>query len=254
MNFFYVLNAKKLKRALILIVACFFAAGIIYAERKNLSVFSQDEPSAVYSVQTDKKWIALTFDISWGEVQPEPILQILKDKGVAKATFFLSSPWTKSHPQIVDKIVKSGFEIGSHGHKHVNYSSLEDKEIKTQIQAAHAILSEVTGKSPKLIRLPNGDFNKRVLRVAQDLGYQVIQWDTDSTDWKAKSAQEIVEQVKSQAHPGDIVLMHASDSAKYNQEALPQIIDHLKSQGYEFVSVGELLEQASISTRQTEEK
>lgn len=253
MNFFYVFHARKLKRALIIIVACVFAAGIIYAERENLTVFAQNEPAAIYSVQTDKKVVALTFDISWGEVQPEPIVKILQDKGVKKSTFFLSSPWTKSHPQIVDKIKKAGFEIGSHGHKHVNYSSLDDADIKTQIQTAHAIISETAGISPNLIRLPNGDFDKRVLRIAGDLGYKVIQWDTDSLDWKAKSAQEIVSQVVDKAHSGDIILLHASDSAKYNQEALPQIIDQLKSQGYDFVSVSELLEQSSVSNKLVEE-
>lgn len=254
MNFFYVLNAKKLKRSLIIAVACFFAAGIVYAERENLTVFSQNEPAAVYSVQTDKKLIALTFDISWGEIQPEAVVKVLQEKGVTKSTFFLSSPWSKAHPQIVDKIVKAGFEIGSHGHKHANYTALDNTEIRTQIQTAHGILTEVTGKSPKLLRLPNGDFNKRVLQVANELGYKVIQWDTDSLDWKANSAQEIVQQVTSLAHPGDIVLMHASDSAKYNQEALPQIIDHLKDQGYEFVTVSELLEQTVISNRQVEDQ
>lgn len=252
MNVFFVVHATKVKRMAIILVSVLFAAGIIYAEKENLTVFAQNEPAAVYSVQTDKKLIALTFDISWGEVQTQPILQILQDKGVKKATFFLSSPWTKSHPQIVDKIVKGGFEIGSHGHKHVNYSGLEDNEIRSQIQQAHAILTEVTGKSPRLIRLPNGDFNKRVLQVANDLGYKVIQWDTDSLDWKSSSSQEIVDRVVTQAHPGDIVLMHASDSVKYNQEALPQIIDQLRGQGYEFVGVSELLEQASSSSKQVE--
>lgn len=252
MNVFFVVHATKVKRMAIILVSVLFAAGIIYAEKENLTVFAQNEPAAVYSVQTDKKLIALTFDISWGEVQTQPILQILQDKGVKKATFFLSSPWTKSHPQIVDKIVKGGFEIGSHGHKHVNYSGLEDNEIRSQIQQAHAILTEVTGKSPRLIRLPNGDFNKRVLQVANDLGYKVIQWDTDSLDWKSSSSQEIVDRVVTQAHPGDIVLMHASDSVKYNQEALPQIIDQLRGQSYEFVGVSELLEQASSSSKQVE--
>lgn len=254
MNVFYVVNAKKVKKALIIVVAIFFAAGIIYAERENLTVFSQNEPAAVYSVQTDKKQIALTFDISWGEVQPEPILKILQDKGVKKSTFFLSSPWSKGHPQIVDKIVKDGFEIGSHGHKHVNYSTLDEADIKAQIQTAHGILTEVTGKSPKLLRLPNGDFDKRVLRIAGDLGYTVIQWDTDSMDWKASSSKEIVDRVVDKAHAGDIVLMHASDSAKYNQEALPQIIDKLKAQGFEFVTVSELLDQSAITTKEAEEK
>lgn len=252
MNVFYVFHARKVKKVLIAAATCLFAAGIVYAEKENITVFSQNEPAAVYSVQTEKKAIALTFDISWGDVQPEPIIQLLQDKGITKSTFFLSSPWAKSHPQIVDKINKAGFEIGSHGHKHTNYSTLEEKEIRTQIQTAHNILTEVTGKSPQLIRLPNGDFDKKVLKTAHDLGYKVIQWDTDSLDWKAANAKEIVAQVTSKAHPGDIILMHASDSAKYNQEALPSIIDELRSQGYEFVSVSELLEQSSVSFHQAE--
>lgn len=246
-NFFYVVNGKRLKRLLIIVVACFFAAGIIYAERKNITVFSMNEPTAVYNVPTDKKVVALTFDISWGEIRTEPLLKVLEDKKVTKATFFLSSPWTKSHPDLVGKIVKSGYEIGSHGHKHTNYSGLSDEEIRSQIQKAHSILTEVTGKSPNLIRLPNGDFNKRVLRVADELGYKVVQWGTDSLDWKAANAQEIVDRVVSQAHAGDIILMHASDSVKYNQEALPKIIDQLRAQGYEFVTVSELMEQGSVT-------
>lgn len=254
MNFFYVVNGKRLKQMLIIAVACFFAAGIIYAEKENITVFSSQEPAAVYSVPTDKKVVALTFDISWGEIRAEPILKVLADKKVNKATFFLSSPWSKSHPDLVSQMVKSGFEIGSHGHKHTNYSGLSEEEIRSQIQTAHSIITEVTGKSPSLIRLPNGDFNKRVLRVADELGYKVIQWGTDSLDWKASGSQEIVDRVVSHAHAGDIILMHASDSAKYNHEALPQIIDQLRSQGYEFVTVSELMEQSSITSKPAEEQ
>src|SRR5690606_39430688 len=64
--------------------------------------------------------------------------------------------------------------------KHENYSSLEDEEIRKQIQTAHQTLLEATGKAPHLIRLPNGDFDQRVLRIANELNYTVIQWDTDS--------------------------------------------------------------------------
>ncbi len=90
MNFFYVMNGKKLKQALIICVAVLFAAGIIYSERGNVSVFSQNEPAAVYNVPTEKKLIALTFDISWGDKRTEPILKVLEDKGVKNASFFLS--------------------------------------------------------------------------------------------------------------------------------------------------------------------
>ncbi|MED4600322.1 polysaccharide deacetylase family sporulation protein PdaB [Paenibacillus validus] len=249
MNFFYVMNGKKLKQALIICVAVLFAAGIIYSERGNVSVFSQNEPAAVYNVPTEKKLIALTFDISWGDKRTEPILKVLEDKGVKNASFFLSSPWSESHPDIVKRIVKAGWEIGSHGHKHVNYSSLSDEEIRTQIKTAHTILSEVTEKNPNLIRLPNGDFDKRVLRIANELNYTVIQWDTDSLDWKNPGVENIVNRVVTKAHPGDIVLMHASDSCKETHEALPVIIDKLREKGYEFVTVSQLMKQTQVDNK-----
>ncbi len=242
-NYFYVLNGKKLKQVLIIVVAMLFAAGILYAEKDHVSVFAPTGPSAIYSVQTEKKVVALTFDISWGEKRAEPILNILKEKGVANATFFLSSPWSKTHPEIVDKIVKDGFEIGSHGHKHLNYSTLSDDDIRKQISTAHQMLTDQTGKAPTLIRMPNGDFDKRVLRIAGELGYTVIQWDTDSLDWKNIGTENIINRVVSKAHPGDIILLHASDSVKQTHEALPIIIDQLRAKGYEFVTVSGLLNQ-----------
>jgi polysaccharide deacetylase family sporulation protein PdaB len=254
MNFFYIINGRRLKKYLIVFTAALFAAGVMYAEKDNVTIFSHKEPSAVYSVETDKKIIALTFDISWGDKRAEPILEILKDKGVNKATFFLSSPWSKTHPEIVKKIVDAGFEIGSHGHKHVNYSSLNDEEIRKQIQTAHQILSEVTGKHPKLIRLPNGDFDKRVLRIANELNYTVIQWDTDSHDWMNKGVDKIINTVVTKAHPGDIILMHASDSSKQTHEALPTIINQLKDKGYQFVTVSELIHQTNVSSEPIEDE
>lgn len=253
MNHFYVLNGRKIKQYLIVFVAVLFAGGIIYAEKGNVSVFTQEEPAAIYSVPTEKKWIALTFDISWGEERAEPILKVLEEKGVKNATFFLSSPWVKSHPDIAKKIKDGGFEIGSHGHKHTNYSGLENDEIRKQIQTAHQILTEELGESPQLIRLPNGDFDKRVLQIANELNYRVIQWHTDSLDWENPGASAISERVLSNAHPGDIVLLHASDSSKQTHEALPVIIDELRSQGYEFVTVSQLMEQTSVDKKTVED-
>jgi len=247
---FVSIDGRKVKRMLFVAIAVLFAAGIIYTESEHVAVFKSNEPAAIYSVETDKKILALTFDISWGDTRTEPILKVLEDKGVKKATFFLSSPWSKSHPDIVKKIVDAGYEIGSHGHKHVNYSSLSDEEIRTQIQTAHQILQEVTGKTPNLIRMPNGDFDKRVLRIAHELDYTVIQWDTDSLDWMNPGVDKIINRVVSRAHNGDIILMHASDSCKQTHLALPVIIDELRKKGFEFVTVSELLFQTSLDDKE----
>lgn len=246
MNVFFVINMKKLKKYMIIFVAVLFSVGVLYAESESMTVFSENSPSAIYSVETERKVVALTFDISWGEKRPEPILDVLEEKGVQDVTFFLSSPWSKDHPKIVQKIVDAGYEIGSHGHKHVNYSSLDDAEIRKQISTAHQILTEETGKAPNLIRMPNGDFDKRVLRIADELNYKVIQWDTDSRDWMNIGVDQIVTRVVSKAHAGDIILLHASDSCKQTHLALPIIIDKLREDGYEFVTVSQLLYQTEL--------
>jgi polysaccharide deacetylase family sporulation protein PdaB len=254
-NSFYVFNGKKLKQYFIMFLAALFAAGVIYAERDNISVFQNEEgPSAIYTVTTNKKVLALTFDISWGDKRTEPIIDILQKKGVKKATFFLSAPWTVGHPEIVKKIMDAGYEIGSHGNKHTNYSELSDEEIQKQIRTADGILTQVTGKRPNLLRLPNGDFDKRVLRIADQLGYRTIQWGTDSLDWENPGVETIVNRVLSGAHPGDIVLLHASDSAKETHKALPVIIDKLRAKGYEFATVTELVEGADAKGAKAQEK
>lgn len=253
---FWVLSGKKLKRTLVATVALVFAAGIYYANKQNINVFSMENegPQAYYSVKTDDKVLALTFDISWGEEIVGPVLDTLKEANLNKATFFLSSPWAKSHPDVVKRIVDMGFEVGSHGHKHENFSEHDEAWMREQITKAHQILADVTGqKRINLIRLPNGDFDKRTLNVANSLGYRVIQWDTDSLDWMRKSADEIVQRVTSKAHPGDIVLFHASDSAKNTPEALPRVIKELREKGYRFATVSELIAGSTIKTDPVED-
>jgi len=254
MNMFYVVNGRKVKRYFLICVGIVFACGVIYAEKDNITVFAPQQPAAIYSIPTDKKIVALTFDISWGEKRAIPILNVLKEKQVNKATFFLSAPWSQTHPDIVKKIVDDGYEVGSHGHKHDNYSTFSDEEIRQQITTAHSILSQVTGKAPNLIRLPNGDFDKRVLRIAEELHYKVIQWDTDSLDWMNIGTDKIVNRVVEKAHPGDIILLHASDSSKQTHEALPAIIDQLSAKGYEFVTVSELIAQTEVQGKTVQDK
>lgn len=252
MRWIYVVSAQRLKQVLIITAAILMAAGIGYAEQDTISTFAggSQAPQAIYKVDTKEKKIALTFDISWGESRTVPILDILKAKNVTKSTIFLSSPWSQRHPEIVKRIKEDGFEIGSHGHKHDNYSKYTDEEIRSQIGKADTILTEMTGKKPNLIRMPNGDFDKRVLQIAGDMGYTVIQWDTDSKDWTNPGTENIINNVLSKAHPGDIILMHASDSCKETHLALPVIIDKLRQQGYEFVTVSELIAGTDMKSKE----
>lgn len=206
----------------------------------------QSEPSAIYKIQTDQKVVALTFDISWGEKSPGPILDILKNKGVTKATFFLSGPWVLHHQDIAKRIKAMGYEIGSHGNMHKDFSEYPDSWIHDQVSKAERSIHDVLGIKATLIRTPNGDFDKRVLKTLHSMHYQVIQWNTDSLDWMNPGVDRIVSRVLTRVVPGDIILMHASDSCKQTHIALPQIIDGLRQKGYQFMTVSELIAGAKV--------
>lgn len=251
MNFIWIWNGKKIKQYMIVVIAAFFTAGILYVERSQISVFSPTvESSAIYKAETTEKKIALTFNISWGEEKAIPILDILKEKGINNASFFLSASWAERHPDIVERIVKDGHEIGSHGYRYENYPEWDDEKIRKDIQRAHQTLYELTNKAPKLLRPPNGNFDKRVLKIAEVQNYKVIHWSVDSKDYSNPGVDQIVSNVVDEVTGGDIVLFHASDRVKQTHKALPIVIDKLKASGYSFVSVSELI--ANTKTKSKE--
>lgn len=227
-----------------------FPAAAVETAGKKKEVKKPVPAGAIYKVETEKKIVALTFDISWGEKAPGPILDILEQKGVKKATFFLSGPWTTTHPELAKRIKTMGYEIGNHGHKHDDFPKYPNEWIREQVTKSEQAILDTTGVKTNLIRTPNGAFDKRVVKQLNDMGYTVVQWHTDSRDWMRPGPDKIVERVVTKAVPGDIILMHASDSALQTIDALPRIVDGLKQKGYDFVSVSELLANANVSSRQ----
>lgn len=234
---FYELTSRAKILLIIFTAVIFLLSSAIYVQANH-------KLKPIYGVKTDKKIVALTFDISWGTNTPMPVIDILKNNDI-KCTFFLSGPWVKQYPDIPKRIQADGHEIGSHGYRHINLSNLSKNEIKDEIKKAHDNIKEVTGIDANLIRTPNGDFNDTVIEAIHEVNYEAIQWETDSLDWMNPGVNNIVERVTKKVHPGDIILMHASDTCKQTTEALPLVINNLKNQGYEFVTVSELLKLTS---------
>lgn len=239
----YLLNFRKIKRnflfgALLLSTAALFLAMI---QQNSVPADTKPKPLAICKVQTDKPVLALTFDISWGTEVPGPVMDILKEKEV-KSTFFLSGPWAEKYPEFPKRLVAENHEIGSHGNEHVNYSEHDPDWIKNDVMTAHETIKKVTGISPNLIRTPNGDWNDMILNTLEELGYKSIKWSDDSLDWKKdRTVEQIINRVLEKAHPGAIILMHASDTCDRTPEALPAVIDGLREKGYSLVTVSEIL-------------
>lgn len=244
----YIINKKKLGLILVLCVLL----GVFAFNKDDVITVVTKALKPIYSVKTETKQIALTFDISWGEKNVIPILEILKKENI-KATFFLSSPWAESKPDLVKRIAAEGHEIGSHGRRHIDMNTLSQETLISELDTSRKVLEDLTGQKITLLRPPNGAYDNDVIATANSHGYRVIQWSVDSLDWKRPGTEAIVNYVingrskNNGASPGDIILFHASDSAPETPEALPTILKILKEKGYEFVPVSTLLDNAKES-------
>ncbi len=207
------------------------------AATRETAATEQAQP--VYYVRTTQKAMALTFDVSWGEIMLPKVLQILRQDG-QHATFFLSGPWAKTHGDLVRQIIAGGNEIASHGQAHVNLSDKSASGIVENIGAADAILHGYTHAPLHFFRPPNGDFDGRVVQEARGLGYETVIWSIDSRDWMNPGVGTIVARVTQRAFPGAIILLHASDTCRQTDLALPIIIQNLRAQGYRLTTLGEL--------------
>ncbi|MFF2479679.1 polysaccharide deacetylase family protein [Paenibacillus sp. NPDC058071] len=196
---------------------------------------------AVYNVKIRNKCIALTFDVGWGKKVLSPVLDTLSANHVNKATFFLSSTWVKERPQLALKVKARGYEIGSHGQLHENYTEHTNAWIIREVKQAQNTINRVTGIKCRLFRTPNGDMDQRVVRLLGKLGYKTIHWNVDSLDWKNPGIKNIIQRSSTNVKSGDILLFHASDSARQTAKALPSILRRLRRQGFQFVTVSELL-------------
>ena len=192
----------------------------------------------VYSVDTDDRKIALTFNCAWGTEGLDGLLHLLSEENI-KCTFFFVGDFAGQHPEAVRKIYNAGHETGNHSMKHIDPVTQDFAEIVSDINACNELLFSLTGVTPVLYRAPSGSYDNKTVEAAQSLGMTAVQWDVDSIDWKNPSPEKIVSRVTGKAANGSIVLFHLGK--ENTLEALPSVIRSLKNQGFSFCTVGELL-------------
>ena len=192
----------------------------------------------IYSVETNEKKIAVTFDAAWSAEDTEQLINILK-KHNANATFFVVGDWVDDNPGAVKRLHKAGHEIANHSDTHAALSKISREEIKTEILNCNNKIEHITGVTPKLVRAPSGDYDNKSIEVTESLGMKMIQWDCDSLDWKLLSVDEMYSRVTSKVQNGSILLFH--NGVENTPEALDKILTKLEKDGYEFVTVSELI-------------
>lgn len=192
----------------------------------------------IYSVERDDNLVSITFDCAWGVEHTDAILEALTDEGV-RATFFAVQFWIEKYPDYAKKILSAGSEIGTHSSTHGYMSKQSAEQIKQELTTSSAAIEKITGEKVRLFRPPYGDYDDELVKTASELGFYTVQWDVDSLDWKNLSAADIAERVIGGVKSGSIILLH--NNGLHTAEAVPIILQTLKSKGFSFVPVSELI-------------
>lgn len=188
------------------------------------------------------KEIALTFDDGPSLQNTEEILGILKEYGI-RATFFVIGENAAADPERIRMIHEAGHEIGNHTYTHAYISKIKPEQLREEIRKTEAVLKEITGEKPNVFRPPGGYYDKASLAVLEEMGYKSILWSLDTRDWSMPKSDTIVSKIEENAVGGDIILFHdLNDKRLPTPEALKRILPYLKENGYEFVTISEMIE------------
>ena len=227
-----------LKRFLLWTLIVMLCIGLCAGGNKIAETFKVGEREIpIYSVERDDNKIALTFNCAWNDSDIDRIIEILKGNTVG-ATFFAVGDWAEKYPQAVKKIDAAGFEIGNHSYNHAHYAKMSKQDILSDMKKADDVISAITGKPVKYFRAAYGEYTNDVVTACDESGRIYIQWQTDSLDYKAKSAEEIAARVLKRVSPGDIILMH--NGTEFTANALEELVPKLK-ESYTLVPVSDLI-------------
>lgn len=235
-------NATKFLLCMNLLLLTIFAFQMLTVKLKEMKaegrvVFTQSKNVETEPSREDEetKKVALTFDDGPDPDYTEELLDGLKERNV-KATFFLLGKQAEQYPEMVKRIHEEGHLIGNHSYSHVNLATLSATDAENQIRKTNEVLFKITGEYPEYLRPPFGNKPQNV-QCADDM--VIVLWDVDPLDWCCESSAKVTQKVVKNTKENDIILLH--DASASSVKAALEIVDELQRQGYEFVTVDELI-------------
>ncbi|MGZ4881165.1 MAG: polysaccharide deacetylase family protein [Halobacteriota archaeon] len=212
--------------------------------------------------QTTEKIAALTFDDGPNPDFTPQILEILAQHRV-KATFFLLGQNVAAYPDLARTIVQEGHAIGNHTLTHPQLVGCSSRFVARELSGCKRAIREATGTVSRIMRPPFGDLDLTAFLTARMLGYTIVNWSTSGEDWKGDLAQVVGERVLEGFQKGGIILLHDGHPQQYGQSewqprygqvrdrtptvhCLPIIISSLASQGYEFITINQMIRRGRL--------
>jgi len=205
-------------------------------------------------LQPEAKQLALTYDDGPNDPHTFRLLEVLAKHNV-KATFFLIGRFVKQRPDIARELVRAGHVVGNHTFSHPNLIFATAEQTRTELTECQQALNEAVGEHSRLFRPPFGGRRPSTLRIARALGLEPVMWSVTGWDWKGKPAQFVERKVAQQVRGGDVILLHDGSHAVFGADrsqsviATDSLIARYRSEGYEFLTVVEMMEKLAVSSQ-----
>ncbi len=199
-----------------------------------------------WRAEIEEPLVALSFDDGPHPTYTPRLLDILARHEVV-ATFFLIGRYVKRHAAIARRIVAEGHDVGNHTYHHRIMPLMTGHRIEQEIRATHETIAETTGLFAHLLRPPMGLFTRRTVDVIEACGYQTVVGDVYPRDPNLPGANRIVHRVLRRTRPGSLIILHDGGNLgrvdrSQTLAAVDAIIPELKSRGFRFVPLVELVE------------
>jgi len=172
-----------------------------------------------------------------------------------RATFFLIGRYVNRRPDLVRELVRAGHAVGNHTFSHPNLIFTSAVQTRMQLQDCELALTDAAGEHSRLFRPPFGGRRPGTLRIARELGLEPVMWNVTGWDWKGKPAEYVERKVSQRVRGGDVILLHDGDHEAFGADrsqtviATDRLIARYKSEGYEFVTVPEMMGSPVVSSQ-----
>lgn len=207
----------------------------VWAKQQEAEKFSVQQTAGNIQTEELPRRIALTFDDGPHPIYTKQLLDGLRERGV-QATFFVVGENIPGHEDLIEQMHRDGHLIGNHTYDHSDLSRMNSEQACEELTKTSNLVQNITGSGTSYVRPPFGNWN-------DDLDCRLtmisVKWTIDPLDWTTQNKSQVVQKVVSSAEDNDIILLH--DYYKSSVEAALEIVDILKEQEFEFVTVEELL-------------
>lgn len=196
----------------------------------------------INEIPTLQRAVAITFDDGPNPVYTPQVLEIFSEaKG--KATFFMIGEQMRNHPEVVRQVCDQGHEIGNHTFTHPKLSQLSIEDCLKEIEETEKLIEKMAGQKPVVFRPPYLDYNQDTVSLLQKQRYPMIgAVNLDAQDWEQPGVEHILEKSREAVKNGSILIFHDGYGDRSQTiEAVRMLVSELTSQGYQLVTVSELL-------------